>query len=41
MRRNILALTIAATTLGLGFSVHAQEAKVGNSSQEALNDYSG
>jgi periplasmic copper chaperone A len=30
MRRNILALTIAATTLGLGFSVHAQEAKVGN-----------
>lgn len=30
MRRNILALTIAAITLGLGFSVHAQEAKVGN-----------
>ena len=30
MRRNILALTIAATTLGLGSSVHAQEAKVGN-----------
>jgi len=30
MRRNILALTIAATSLGLGFSVHAQEAKVGN-----------
>jgi hypothetical protein len=30
MRRNILTLTIAATTLGLGFSVHAQEAKVGN-----------
>jgi hypothetical protein len=30
MRRNILALTIAATSLGLGFSVHAQEAKVGS-----------
>lgn len=30
MRRKILALTIVATTLGLGFSVHAQEAKVGN-----------
>jgi copper(I)-binding protein len=30
MKRNILALTIAATSLGLGFSVHAQEAKVGS-----------
>lgn len=30
MRRNIVALTIVATTLGLGFSVHAQEAKVGS-----------
>jgi copper(I)-binding protein len=30
MRRNILALTIVATSLGLGFSVHAQEAKVGS-----------
>lgn len=30
MRRNILALSIVATSLGLGFSVHAQEAKVGS-----------
>lgn len=30
MKRNILALTIVATILGLGFSVHAQEAKVGS-----------
>lgn len=30
MKRNILALTIAATSLGLGLSVHAQEAKVGS-----------
>ena len=30
MKRNILALTIAATSLGLGFSIHAQEAKVGS-----------
>lgn len=30
MRRNILALTIVATSLGLGLSVHAQEAKVGS-----------